>query len=125
MSGSSIDLLGAGIPAIPAEILGVDVGAALTATGTTIADAYDIATEVAQFGTVAASTGAQLPDARIGGIFYVKNDGANALTLYPHSASGTINGGSAGAGVAVAAGEMCVAIRVSTLNWIATVAVAP
>lgn len=109
-----------------AELLGNDVSTALSAAGTTIADATDITTETSSFGTVAASSGAQLPSkAKVGGVFFVENRGANALSLYPHSSTGTLNGGSAGDAVSVAAGELALCIRLSETDWLVRIAVAP
>lgn len=93
----------------------------VTATGSAITDAYDITKPVTLFSTVSANTGAQLPDQY--GVFFVRNGGASALTLYPHSASAKINGGSDGAGVSVAAGEIAIMFRFNALNWVGGVAV--
>lgn len=112
------------LPAAVSSLLGVDIQTDVSAAGSAITDATDLTAEVTDVGTVASSTGVQLPDAAQGKVFLVRNSGANALTVYPHSASGTINGGSAGAGVAVAATEIGIFVRTTSTNWIGGVAVA-
>ena len=97
------------------------VATGLTATGSAITDAYDLTALVSVFGTVAAGTGAQLPDVDIGVEVIVQNNGANALNLYPHSSSGTLNGGLAGAAVTIAAAAGNRAIRVSSTDWLVSV----
>lgn len=99
-----------------ADTLSVATG--LTATGSSISDAYDLTKLVSIFTTTAASTGCQLPDVDVGVMVFVQNNGANALNVYPHSSSGTINGGSAGAAVTSAAGAGAICIRVSSTDWI-------
>lgn len=87
----------AGVPAQAARLLGqTEPQTGLTATGTTAADAYDITTGgFFEFSTVAASTGAQLPNATGTPQVVVYNGGANALTVYPQTGeyiNGTLNG---------------------------------
>lgn len=90
----------------------------LTATGTTIADALALVNLVNLVGTAAAGTGVRLPDAPIGQLVVVQNNGANALNVFPPSASGTINGGTAGAAVTTAAAAGFLGIRRSATDWI-------
>ncbi len=121
------DLGGLGTPTQVAAVLGANtlsaaptrsVSAALTATGTVLADALLLASFHNVVTTAAASTGVKLPSTcPIGSIVTIQNNGANILNVFPHSASGTINAGSAGAAIttAVAAGAIC--IRNSSLDW--------
>lgn len=97
------------------------VSLALTAAGTVIGDALALVSLVNVVSTTAASTGVSLPDAPIGSQVIVQNNGANALNVWPHSASGTLNGGSAGAAVtcAAAAGNICT--RLSSTDWLVSV----
>lgn len=100
-------LMGAGLAPLAATNINgdVDTGAAnagAIATGTTQATAYVLAACVTRFGTVAASTGALLPPAAPGDDYIVANFGANTLTVYP-PLGGSIDNGSANAGVTVAA----------------------
>lgn len=91
----------------------------ITAAGTIITDATDLTAVFNHVTTAAASTGVQLWDAPIGSTITVVNSGANALNVWPHSAAGTFNGGSAGSAVAVATNTYNVFVRVSSTNWIA------
>jgi len=121
------DLIGLGLPPEQANVLStfstssapaLSSSGSLTATGTTIADALALTSFINLVGTAAASTGVKLPDVPVGGIVVVQNNGANALNVFPHSTSGTLNGGTAGAAVtcAAAAGNIC--IRRSSTDWL-------
>lgn len=121
------DLIGLGMPPEQANVLStfttssapsLSSSGTLTATGTTITDALALTSFVNLVGTTAASTGVKLPDVPVGGIVVVQNNGANALNVFPHSSTGTLNGGSAGAAVtcAAAAGNIC--IRRSSTDWL-------
>lgn len=91
----------------------------LTAAGTTISDALDLTAFFSNLTTVASGAGAQLWDAPLNSMLIVRNQGANALLLYPHNnTDATLNGGSVGASVSVASGAMAIAFRVSSTNWI-------
>ncbi len=121
------DLMGLGMPPEQATALStfstssapaLSSSGSLTATGTTIADALALTSFVNLVGTAAASTGVKLPDAPVGTMVVVQNNGANALNVFPHGATGTLNGGTAGAAVtcAAAAGNLC--IRRSATDWL-------
>lgn len=90
----------------------------LTATGSAIGDAFGMTSVFNHFTTVAASTGCQLWDAPLYLPIIVVNSGANALALYPHDGTGTLNGGVAGAAVSLAANSFTYCVRVSSTNWI-------
>lgn len=127
------DLMSQGIPALPAKTVGqaiIDLqgqttstaptkstGTGLTAAGTTISDALALTKLVNVVTTAAASTGVKLPDAPIGQMVTVQNNGANAINVFPHSASGTINAGSAGAAVTTASAAGAICIRNSSTDW--------
>lgn len=109
------------IDALPAE----PVSAAVTAAGTTIADATLLTGQVNNVSTAAASTGVKLnPNTPLGITVTVRNGGANDLKLYPTSASDVINGGSAGAAITLTTLNKQVAscARVSSTLWVCTVA---
>lgn len=89
----------------------------LTATGTTISDAFALTNTINGFATTASGTGAKLPDLNTGTTVIVTNGGANALLLYPINASGTINGGAGGAAISVAAGGLAICTRTGTNPW--------
>lgn len=124
------DLIGAGVPALQAGLLDANtvsseptrsVSTGLTAAGTTISDALALVSLVNVVSTAAAATGVKLPDVSIGSTVFVQNNGANALNVFPHSSSGTLNGGSAGAAVtcAAAAGNICT--RLTSTDWLVSV----
>lgn len=122
------DLIGLGLPPEQASVLSTNtLGAsptyaasgALTATGTTIADALTLTNFINLVGTAAASSGVRLPiTCPIGQVVYVSNNGANAVRVYAQS-SQTINTTIAGAtGVSVATTQAVQCIRQSATNWI-------
>ena len=77
--------------------------AVLAAAGSTLATATPLVAKFNNVATVAASQGVSLPlNAVAGEVVFVRNTGANALSVYPATASGTISGGSAGAAVSLA-----------------------
>ena len=121
------DLIGLGMPPEQASVLNSQTvssaparsaSGTLTATGSAITDALALTAFVNVVGTTASGTGVKLPDAPIGSIVFVQNNGANALNLYPVSATGTINGGSAGAAVTIAAAAGNIAVRQTATNWL-------
>jgi hypothetical protein len=76
---------------------------AVTAAGSTLSTATPLQSRFNNVSTVAASTGVSLPvNAPAGLVVFVRNTGANALSVYPATAAGTISGGSAGAAVSLA-----------------------
>lgn len=95
------------------------VSAGVTATGTTIADAHQIVSQITLVTTAAANTGVKLPSsAPVGSWCIVSNAGANLMYIYPHSSSGTLNSGGAGGALTIATGgaaNLC--IRTSSTNW--------
>lgn len=122
------DLMGMGVPfgaAVAAANFtqvstpSYTVATGLTAAGTTIADALQLASLINVVGTTAASTGVKLPaNVGVGQFVIVQNNGANALNVFPHSASGTLNGGSAGAAVTTAAAAGALIFRASSTDWL-------
>jgi hypothetical protein len=75
----------------------------LVAVGNSLATALPLNAKCNVIASGAASTGVALPTgAAVGDMVYVAHNGANALSVYPATAAGTINGGSAGAAVSVA-----------------------
>lgn len=99
-------LLGCGVAPLAATNIVGDNANSLTATGTAITDAFQIAAVVNHFGTVASSTGAKAPaDMNPGDSIIVHNRGAQTLALYPPTALGVVNAGTAGAAISVAANK--------------------
>lgn len=98
------------------------VSTALTAAGTTITDALQLVSFSNIISTAAASTGVKLNSSwPIGQIGLVQNNGANALNLFPPTSAMTINGGSAGAAVTIAAAAGNIVIRLSATDFAAYV----
>lgn len=121
------DLIGLGMPPEQAAVISSETvssaparsaSGTLTATGSAIGDALALTAFVNVVGTTAVSTGVKLPDAPIGSIVFVQNNGANALNLFPVDATGTINGGTAGAAVTIAAAAGNIAVRQTSTNWL-------
>jgi hypothetical protein len=122
------DLIGLGMPPEHANVLSVNTlsaaptyasSSALTASGTTIADALTLTSFVNLVGTAAASSGVRLPiTCPVGQAVYIANNGANAVRVYAQS-SQTINTSIAGTtGVSVATTQAAQCIRQSATNWI-------
>lgn len=76
----------------------------LTATGSTQGTALALTASLNVVTTTAASTGVLLPPMQAGDDVLVTNLGASSLSVYPRT-GGTIQGGSANAAFAVAAGK--------------------
>jgi hypothetical protein len=95
------------------------VASAVTAAGTTITDAFQLAAVYNRVTTVAASTGVKLWTPAIGSAIWVQNLGASNLNVYPPTASGNINGLGAGTPVTLAAASdgIAVFILVATNVW--------
>lgn len=94
----------------------------LTAVGSTQATALALVAWRNRISTAAASTGVTLPNGSfaINESVWVRNDGANAITVYPATAAGKINSGSAGAGVSVPAASSRVFVNTGVAdNWLA------
>lgn len=112
-SGGSITFTKASTTVVPGL-----ASTALTAAGTTISDALALTATFNHITTAAASTGVKLWDSPLSAQLVIVNSGANAIVVYPHSGSGTINGGAGGAGVSLATNSFTICVRVSSTNWI-------
>lgn len=93
------------------------VGNALTATGTTRADALQLANEVNRLTTVAAGTGAILPVGVVGMRIRIYQSGANPVKVYA-SASETIDGVAGATGVTLTNALRCEYEFVAANTWI-------
>ena len=121
------DLIGVGVTPEEATVLRLEepvsaparkVSLALTATGSAIGDALQLTSFVHTVGTAAASTGVKLASTwPIGQFGLVQNNGANALNLYPPTASIKINGGTDGAAVTIAAAAANLIVRYSATDF--------
>jgi hypothetical protein len=94
-------------PPIVAKVLGgtssaEETNAAVTLLGTTQATAVQLPYDTNTV-TGASNTGGLLPkNASANDTCFVANSGGNTIKIYPQTAAGTINGGSAGAAVTLA-----------------------
>ena len=93
------------------------VDAALTAAGTTRADALQLAKGVNNITTAAASTGVVLPVGVIGMQIIVENAGASIIKVYA-SGSETIDTVAGSTGVALTNAKRCMYIFVAANTWI-------
>ena len=76
-------LFGSGLTTLTVASI-TDVATGLTATGSTVSDAYEVTFARNAFSTVAAGTGAILDsDSAAGDSQLIYNGGANALRVYP------------------------------------------
>lgn len=96
------ELMGVGFSDFKSVLLAGGLESAITATGSAIGDAYDLSKPFNVVATTASSTGVQLTEGLKGRLVAIKNNGAQTLSVYPHSATATIDGGSAGAAKSVA-----------------------
>lgn len=96
-------LMGSGFSGAQSNFLLGPVAGALTATGTDLATALQLTADLNIVTTTASSTGVKLPfgDIYPGDEIKVVNFGANALAVFPASATGKLNAGSDGAAVSV------------------------
>lgn len=99
------ELMRASLPAEAARMLGATLDStAETATGTVQGDAFVLTSNITTFGTVAANTGAILPSATGVGPYFIFNNGANALKVYP-AVGESINASSANSSFSVSNGK--------------------
>lgn len=89
----------------------------LTAAGTNLATALQLAAQSNNITTAAASTGVKLPTGVIGMTIRVFNNGANTTAVYA-SNSETINGTAGATGVTQATGKVADYTFVKALTWI-------
>lgn len=96
------EMVAGGLFASTAESINGRIENGITAAGTTQATAYQLTKSISIIGTAALSSGVILPgNCGHSDVLRVKNEGANAATVYP-PVGGTIDGGAANAGVSVA-----------------------
>jgi hypothetical protein len=85
-------VLASGVNSMSTVAICGDGGIALTATGSSATDAYQINRIYSEFTTVASGTGAKLPITEEGAAVLISNAGANNMELYPYDTNSTING---------------------------------
>ena len=114
----ALDIMKGGFSAGSAKAIGGQAATAVSAAGTAITDATDLTKSINIVTTAAASSGVQLPNADIGDSVDILNLGANAVTVYPPSATAQINALTAGAGFLLATNTAVTLKKFSALRWI-------
>jgi hypothetical protein len=84
-------VLGSGISQLSTVSICGDGTAAVTAAGTSAGNATQLTYIYNNVSTVGSGAGVKLPQAEMGATIIVRNGGANPLTVYPYSASNSIN----------------------------------
>lgn len=113
-------LTGSGIAALAATNICGDVSSAVTAAGTTNADAARLNSAINDVTTVAAGAGVLLPPIEPGAAVFVRNTSAEALLVYPGTTGAQINALTATTGgFSVAAGGNALFVAVSATKWAA------
>lgn len=126
MNGNLRTLMGGGFSAGQASAVNGFSTLAATATGSTQGTAYVLTTELTEFTTVAASTGAILPGTTspiapsTGDAFVIVNNGANSLSVYPPT-GGQIGTAAANTALALAANKTGIYIAEGNGNFYAIV----
>ncbi len=120
MTGNVRNLMGVGMPAEQAAQVGLSAILAVTAAGTTAADATIIKKQTTFVNmTASGSDGVKLPaDADIGVEYIVYNSSGSTGKVYPPT-SGTINGDTATSGAkSLTTLKVAAFIRYSSTGWI-------
>lgn len=111
------DIMKGGFSAFSARAIQGQVQSAVSAAGTTITDATDLTASINVVTTAAASSGVQLPNCQINDEIDILNLGANAVTVYPDSASNQINALSAGTGFLLATNTAVKLKKFTSSRW--------
>ena len=108
---------------VGANVAGGTFANAVSAAGSTYADATQLVADANLVTTVSNGQGVTLPSFEIGDVVFVGNgQGSNALLVYP-PASGKINNLTATSGsVSIAASKGGWFLRIDSVNWIAVYA---
>ena len=112
------DLMAVGVPSEAAKVIATEsVNNNVTAQGTDLSGATQLASSVNVVRTAAASSGVKLPNFDVGMSVEVENLDSDTITVYPPTSTQTINAGSAGAGQTVAQNKCARFRRVSATDW--------
>ena len=84
-------VLGSGVNSLSTVSICGDGNASVTAAGTSAGNATQLTFVYNNVTTVGSGAGVKLPQAEMGETIIVRNGGANPLTVYPYSASDSIN----------------------------------
>lgn len=120
MTGLRKNLMGVGIPAEAAAQIGLSAIAAITAAGTTAADATILNKQNTFVNmTASGSDGIKLPaNADLGVEYIIYNSSGSTGLVYPPT-SGTLNGGTATSGtLSLATLKVARFIRYSSTGWV-------
>ena len=101
------EIMRGGQSAGSAALFGGEASSTVTAAGTVIGDATDLIKSINFVGTVAASTGVQLPLLMPGESVMVYNGGANSLKVYPGASTVQINQLSVGTAMSLGTNTLC------------------
>jgi len=112
------EIMGGGFSALGARAIQGQVNASVSAAGTTISDATDLASSINVITTAAASSGVQLPSAEIGDEVEILNIGANSVTVYPDATANRINNLSAGSGFTLAINTAVRLRKFTSTRWV-------
>lgn len=87
---TATELMGLGIPALPAKAIGQAANASLTPAGSSVADAAQVVSPVTTLATAGAA-GIKLPPAQGSPMVIIRNNSGASQTVYPYG-SDTVNG---------------------------------
>ena len=114
----ALDIMKGGFSSGSAKAINGQVHPTVSAAGTAITDATDLRASINVVTTAAASSGVQLPNCEVGDEVEVLNLGANAVTIYPDTASNRINNLTAGSGFLLATNTAVKLRKYTTSRWI-------
>lgn len=114
------NLMGLAVPAEQAgELARVDEPQDLTGAGSAITDAALVRSQLVKLTTLGGGAGVILPaDAPKGAMYRFWNRSGQTVTIYPHSATATIEGGSGGAGQTLASTKHGEFVRWTGTDWL-------
>lgn len=119
MGALARDITSGGTSAMSAQAMNGRIQTGITATGTTITDAYDLNATVNVVSITAAGTGVQLYSMIVGDEMEIYNAGANALKVYPQSSTVGLNQLAVGLAMSLAPNTSCKYRQVTATQVIA------
>jgi len=115
---TAVDIMKGGFSPGGAKAINGQINSAVSAAGTAIGDATDLASSINVVTTAAASSGVQLQSAEIGDEVEILNLGANAVTVYPDGTANQINNLTAGSGFLLATNTAVRLRKFTSTRWI-------
>lgn len=117
---TTVNLTGSGSAGLNADAITGFVTTGQTATGAS-QGALTMPTDIVAYSTSTAANGPTLPStAQSGDSYFVANNTANSMNVWP-SSGGKIGSGSTDAALAVPAGKAAKFVSLGSLNWFAIV----